>query len=184
MGSAEFVLSEIKVRGGGAVAKRLDSDESFGRSVMSGISTGDSAWLVVASELKPPSASAEASLAIALATALPRSPAKVLSLLGRNYPAEEVCGIPFLRADSSFIVSYHDEATASLRNVRDSALAKRRDTCQAALDTARNHKVERINPAYLIKNEPMAAPTRPRRRPATPPKPASPVTPKDTSSSE
>jgi hypothetical protein len=184
MGSAEFVLSEIKLRGGSAVSKRIDTDESFGRSVMSGIATGDSLWLDVAGKVTPPSASAEASLAIALASALPRSPARVLALIGRNYPIEEVCGIPFLRAESSLVVSYHDEAAAALGTVRDSVLAKKRDTCRAALDTARNYKLERVNPAYVIKNKPVTATPRPRKRAAKPAPTPKPVTPTDTSSSE
>lgn len=184
MGSAEFVLSEIKLRGGSAVSKRIDTDESFGRSVMSGIATGDSLWLEVAAKVTPPSASAEASLTIALASALPHSPARVLSLIGRNYPLEEVCGIPFLRAESSLVVSYHAEAAAALGTVRDSLLAKRRDTCRAALDTARSYKLERINPSYIIKNKPVTSAPRPRKRVARPaPKPRA-VTPADSSSSE
>ena len=184
MGSAEFVLSEIKLRGGSAVSKRIDTDESFGRSVTSGIATGDSLWLDVASKVTPPSAAAEASLAIALASALPHSPARVLSLIGRNYPIEEVCGIPFLRAESSLVVSYHHEAAAALGTVRDSLLAKKRDACRAALDTARNYKLERINPAYLIKNKPVTVAPRPRKRVAKPAPKPKPVTTRDTSSSE
>ena len=34
MGSAELVLSEMKLRGAPAVSHRLDSDENFGRTVM------------------------------------------------------------------------------------------------------------------------------------------------------
>lgn len=184
MGSAEFVLSEIKLRGGSVVSKRLDADESFGRSVMSGIATGDSLWLDVAAGLTPPSASTEASLAIALAAALPHSPARVLSLLGRNYPVEEVCGIPFLRAESTFVVSYHDQTAVALGTVRDTLLTKKRDTCRAALDTARNYKLERIDPAYIVKNKPAAPTPRPRRRAAKPAAPPKAVTPKDSSSSE
>jgi hypothetical protein len=184
MGSAEFVLSEIKLRGGGAVSKRLDSDESFGRSVMSGIATGDSAWLDVASRLTPQSASTEATLAIALASALPHSPAKVLALLGRNYPIEEVCGIPFLRVESSFVVRYHDEAAAALGTVKDSLLAKTRNACRSSLDTARNYKLERIDPAYIIKNKPVTAPPRPKRRVVKAPTRPKIVTPPDSGSSE
>jgi hypothetical protein len=68
--------------------------------------------------------------------------------------------------------------------VMDSLLAKKRDTCRAALDTARNHKLERIDPAYVIKNKPVTAAPRPRRRVTKPaPKPKA-VTPADSSSSE
>ena len=184
MGSAEFVLSEIKLRGGGAVSKRLDTDESFGRAVMSGIATGDSLWLDVASRLTPPSASTEASLAIALASALPHSPTRVLSLLGRNYPVEEVCGIPFRHAESARVLSYHDEAALALGTVKDPLLAKTLNTCRAALDTARSYKLERVDPAYIVKNKPVTAAPRPRRRATVPAAPPKPVTPADTSSSE
>jgi hypothetical protein len=180
IGSAELVLSEIKRDGVASVARRLDSDESFGRTVMNGIATGDSAWLEVASMLTPASATAEASLSIALASALPRSPARVLSLIGEKYPLEEVCGIPFLRPDSALVTSYHDTAVAAIERVRDTLLTKSRDACRAALDTARSDKLARINPAYVVKNKPAAPPPRPKKRPKTP---AQPVTPPDTSSS-
>ena len=180
LGSAELVLSEIKLRGEATVARRLDSDESFGRSVTSGIATGDSAWLDVASRLTPGSATAEASLSIALAAALPRSPTRVLALLGEKYPVEEVCGIPFLHPDSALVESYHDDAVAALGRVRDTVLTKTLNECRAALDTARSDKLERINPAYIVKNKPAPAPRRAKKRVA---KPSAPVTlpPADTS---
>ncbi|HEY8853203.1 MAG TPA: hypothetical protein VIM36_13545 [Gemmatimonadaceae bacterium] len=180
MGSAEVVLSQIKLGDSASVAKRVDADESFGRSVMNGIATGDSLWLEVASKFSPASATAEASLSIALATALPRSPARVLALLGDKYPIEEVCGIPFHHIDSAFVETYHNTAVAALGQVRDTLLTRNRDACQAALDTARNDKLARISPAYIVKNRPAAPPPRPKKRPA---KQAQPVTPTDTSSS-
>ncbi|HEV2016972.1 MAG TPA: hypothetical protein VGQ98_01570, partial [Gemmatimonadaceae bacterium] len=164
MGSAELVLSEIKLGGVASVARRVDSDESFGRSVMNGIATGDSLWLEVASKFTPGSATAEASLSMALASALPRSPARVLALLGAKYPIEEVCGIPFLRPDSALVVAYHDNAVAALGRVRDTSLTKNRDACRAALDTARSDKLARINPAYIVKNKPAPLPPRPKKR--------------------
>jgi hypothetical protein len=180
MGSAEVVLSELKMGSVSSVARRFDSDESFARSVMNGIATGDSLWLEVASKLRPASATAEASLSIALASALPRSPARVLALLGDTYPVEEVCGIPFLRPDSAFVAAYHDTASVAIAKVRDTLLTKRRDTCRTALDTARSEKLARINPAYIVKNRPAATPARPKKRVA---KQAQPVTPADSGSS-
>jgi hypothetical protein len=180
MGSAEVVLSQIKLGGSASVAKKVDADESFGRSVMNGIATGDSLWLEVAAKFSPASATAEASVAIALATALPLSPARVLALLGDKYPIEEVCGIPFHHIDSAFVATYHDTAVAGLALVRDTLLTRNRDACRAALDTARNDKLARINPAYIVKNKPAPPPPQPKKRPA---KKAQPVTPPDTSSS-
>jgi hypothetical protein len=159
-GSAELVLSEIKLGRAANVAKRIDSDESFGRSVMNGIATGDSSWLDVAGQLTPASATAAASLSIALASALPRSPDRVLALLGPKYPVEEVCGIPFLKPDSTLVTSYHDEAVAALTRVRSAPLAPIRDGCRSTLDRARDRRLERIDPSYVIKNKPVA----PRRR--------------------
>jgi len=180
MGSAELVLSQIKLGGVASVARRFDSDESFGRAVMNGIATGDSLWLEVASKFTPASATAEASLSMALASALPRAPARVLALLGDKYPIEEVCGIPFFRPDSALVTTYHDTAVAALARVGDTSLTKTRDRCRAALDTALNEKLTRINPAYVVKNKPAPTPPRPKKKPR---KPAQPVTPPDTSSS-
>jgi hypothetical protein len=180
MGSAELVLSDIKLGGAPEVSKRIDSDENFGRSVTSGIATGDSLWLQVADRLIPASAAAEATLSIALASALPRSPDKVLALLGKKYPVEEVCGIPFLKGDSAQVTTYHDEAIAALGRVRAASLTPARDACRAAIDDARVRRLERINPSYVVKNKPVVPPRRPRKKAVEPPQA---VTPKDTSSS-
>ncbi len=180
MGSAELVLSEIKLGGAAGVSRRIDSDENFGRSVMNGIATGDSSWLEVAKEITPASAAAEATLSIALASALNHSPARVLYLLGNKYPIEEVCGMPFLRADSLAVTSYYDSATTSLQTVADTSLRTVRDTCRTALADARDQRLERINPAYVIKNKPAPPPRRVRKRVV---KPKQTVTPQDTSSS-
>jgi hypothetical protein len=180
MGSAELVLSDIKLGGAPEVSKRIDSDENFGRSVTSGIATGDSLWLQVADSLIPASAAAEATLSIALASALPRSPDKVLALLGKKYPVEEVCGIPFLKGDSAQVTTYHDEAIAALGRVRAASLTPARDACRTALDDARVRRLERINPSYVVKNKPVVPPRRPRKKAVKPPQA---VTPKDTSSS-
>jgi len=163
MGRAEVVLSEIKLGGAEKVSRRIDSDENFGRSVSAGIATGDSLWLEVAREITPASAAAEATLAIALAAALPHSPALVLGLLGTKYPAEEVCGIPFLKADSGEVIGYHTAAVAALSRVSDSALLGKEGRCRTALDDAKQRRLERIDPAYIIKNKPVAPGSRRRR---------------------
>lgn len=162
-GSAEIVLSEIKLGRSANVAKRIDADESFGRSVMNGIASGDSAWLDVARQLTPASATAAASFSIALASALPRAPDRVLSVLGTKYPVNDVCAIPFLRADSALVTSYHDQAVAALTRVRSEPLTKARDACRTTLDEARERRLERIDPSYVIKNKPAAPRPRARR---------------------
>ena len=185
MGSAEVVLSEIKLSGAPTVAKRIDSDENFGRSVIAGVATGDSLWLQVAEELSPASAAAEATMSIALASALTRAPERVLTLLGNKYPVEEVCGIPFLKGDSAFVTTYHDEAIAALARVTTPSLSASRAACHAALDDSRERRLERINPSYVVKNKPVAPLRRARKKTVKPPvvRKDTTVTPKDTSSS-
>lgn len=164
MGSAELVLSQIKLGGVPAVAKRLDTDPTFAESVTNGIASGDSAWIEVARAITPASSAAEASLNIALASALESSPRRVLPLLSRKYSLEEVCGIPFLEADSIRIREYHDSASQSVRAVSDSTLKPLRDRCLTTLDEARQRKLERIDPSYVIKNKPVPVPLKRRRR--------------------
>ncbi|HEY3114206.1 MAG TPA: hypothetical protein VGJ62_11015 [Gemmatimonadaceae bacterium] len=181
IGSADLVLSEIKISGAEKVSKQIDFDENFGRSVMNGVATGDSLWLQVAEKITPTSAAAEATLAIALASALPRSPDQVLGLLGEKYPLDEVCGIPFPKADSALVITYHDEAVAALERVRAPSLSASRDACRLALDEARERRLERINPSYIVKNKPVVPPRRVRKKM---PKPRQVVTPQDTTSSD
>jgi hypothetical protein len=162
-GRAEMVLSEIKLRGAQTVSRRIDNDEDFGRTVMDGVASGDSVWLDVAAAIQPVSATSEATLAIALASALPHSPRRVLSLLGGKYSAEEVCGIPFLKADSGEVIKYHDDATRAIASVPDSSVRAARSECVTALDSAQSRRLRRIDPGYVIKNKPAPAP-RSRRR--------------------
>ena len=164
MGSAELVLSQIKMGAAGAVARRIDNDQKFGQSVMNGVATGDSLWLEVARQVKLESSAAEASMTIALASALPRSPSRVLRLVGRKYSLEEVCGIPFLEADSARISAYYADAVSALRQLRDTVVTTKTITCLANLDDARVQKLARIDPRYVIKNKPPPAPVRRRRR--------------------
>jgi hypothetical protein len=159
-GRAEITLSEIKLSGAPEVSRRIDSDEDFARSVLNGVASGDSVWLDVASQLTPPSAAAEASLAIALAAALPQAPRKVLSMVDDKYPTEEVCGMPFLRADSSEVVTYYNDAVRAVSSVTDSALVTVVDVCRSALDSSRSRRLQRIDPSYIIKNKPAPAPKR------------------------
>ena len=181
MGRAELVLSEIKVSGADKVSKQIDFDENFGRSVMNGIATGDSVWLQVADKITPTSAAAEATLAIALASALPRSPDQVLGILGEKYPIDEVCGIPFPKADSTLVSTYHDEAAMALERVRAPSLSATRDACRLAIDEARDRRLERINQSYVVKNKPVVPPRRARKKT---PKARQVVIPQDTTSSD
>ena len=175
LGAPQLVLSEIRLGGAQRVAERIDSDLRFGQTVMEGIATGDSLWLEVARNLEFKSAAAEANFAIALSAALPRNPDAVLSLIGPKARVNDVCGMPFLEATPEAVSRYYDSSIAALarprapsasapdrpRAVSATALAR---TCVATLDSARVRKLARIDPAYLIKNKPVAPKPSPRRR--------------------
>ena len=165
-GRAEITLSEIKLQGAAEISRRIDTDEGFAKTVLDGVASGDSVWLDVASQLTPPSAAAQASLAIALASALPRAPSKVLTMVDHvddKYPTEQVCGMPFLKADSSAVVTYYSDAVRAVSSVTDSVLATVVDVCRTSLDSSRSRRLQRIDPSYVIKNKPPPAPKRSRR---------------------
>ena len=63
----------------------------------------------------------------------------------------------------ALVVSYHDEAVAALGRVRSVPLTPVRNACRLELDSARVHRLERIDPSYIIKNKPVAPPRRRRR---------------------
>lgn len=167
LGAPQLLLSEIRLGGAERVAARLDTDVRFGQTVMDGIATGDSLWLEVARHLEPRSAAAEASMAIALAAALPRNPDAVLSLLDRRHRAGDVCGMPLLDGNAEAVTAYYASASAALARPRPASFAPTALECAAALDSARARKLARIDPAYLIKNKPAPPKPTPRRRRAT-----------------
>jgi hypothetical protein len=92
-----------------------------------------------------------------------------------------VCGMPFIKADSADVTTYYDGVIAALGRVRAASVAPARDACRAALDDARDRRLERINPSYIVKNKPVVPPRPPRKKVV---KPAQPVTQQDTSSSD
>jgi hypothetical protein len=164
LGAPELVLSEMRLGGTGRIAERIDSDVAFGRAVMNGIATGDSLWLEVARELPLKSATAEASFVIALATALPRRPDEVLDIALARTEVDLVCGIPFLDSTAAGIIAYHEDARDAVARARAPSLVRAASRCGIALDSARERKLARIDPSYIVKNKPAPAKPAPRRR--------------------
>ena len=137
--SAGAVLATIH-RDGASVALRryVVDDSTFGDAVLVGIASGDSAWLEVARLLKPAAdAGASEYLGIAMADALPVAPDRVLALLGPDYPAERVCGMPFIEQPDSEAVSYFRRARPAVDRIRRPDLALQRAACLDALGRAR-----------------------------------------------
>jgi hypothetical protein len=125
--------------GATAALKRFVVDDStFGDAVLLGIASGDSAWLEVARLLKPTAdAGASEFLGIAVADALPAAPERVLTLVGPDYPAERVCGMPFIEQPDSEAVHYYRRARAGVEQVRRPDLAAQRAACLDVLKRAR-----------------------------------------------
>lgn len=137
--SAIEVLAVIEREGpDSALRQFVVNDSTFGDAVLIGITSGDSAWLEVARLLKPVAdAEAREFLGIAVADALPVAPERVLALIGREYPAERVCGLPFIEQPDSEAVSYFRRAWPAVEAVRRPNLAAQRAACLDALGRAR-----------------------------------------------
>jgi hypothetical protein len=118
-------------------------DPTFDDVVTSGISSGDSLWLVVARTLKPASdAAISEGLEMSLGAALPRNPTAVLQLLrdpAAHFDLAWVCGgevllddVDTLRADT-VNRAHRKAARAALRAVDVPELKAARDSCLARL---------------------------------------------------
>ena len=137
--SSGEVLAVIREKGPDSALRRFVlADSTFGDDVLLGISSGDSAWLDVARLLKPVAdAGASTFLSIAVADALPAAPERVLALVGPDYPAEQVCGLPFIEQPDSEAVAYYRRARPAVERVDRLALAPQRAACLEALGRAR-----------------------------------------------
>lgn len=95
-GSPEALLAEVDRLGARAVVSELYEDDTRWDAVKAGVASGRKAWLEVARRLKR---EAETSgpgqdLTEAVASALERAPARVLSVLdGQSFDADDVCSL-------------------------------------------------------------------------------------------
>jgi hypothetical protein len=96
--------------------------------VLSGIESADPAWLRVALLLKPFSdAGASESLDDAVALALPKSPERILSLVGHGFDLKFICTSPFYEGEEPGVAEAYERKTlvalASIQEPRLKALA-------------------------------------------------------------
>jgi hypothetical protein len=95
-GSPEALLAEVDRLGARAVVSELYEDDTRWDAVKAGVASGSKTWLEVARRLKR---EAETSgpgqdLTEAVASALERAPARVLSVLdGESFDADDVCSL-------------------------------------------------------------------------------------------
>ena len=134
---AAGVLIAARRVGPDSMTRLMDHDDAFGERVLDGISSGDSIWLEVAVALRPSgTADVDEALPSSLAEALPRAPERVLRILGRMYPATEVCSMPFNEPSDSLLRAYYAEARPALLHVQAPELQTIRTACLASLDAA------------------------------------------------
>ncbi|PYQ11108.1 MAG: hypothetical protein DMF80_22530 [Acidobacteria bacterium] len=135
-GSPEALLSEIDRLGAPAVVSELYEDDRRWEAVRGGIASGAKAWLEVARRLKR---DAETSgpgqdLTEAVASALERAPASVLSVLdGESFDADDVCSLNTI--EDSLGNDFHaalrtvERRERAVAAVADPALAGRKKDC-------------------------------------------------------
>lgn len=135
---ASDVLRVIERDGSPAALKRIFDDTSQSSILLRGVARGTGGWLAVAAKLRPVSdAGASEELDLAVAEALPRSPAGVLRLLPAPFAVARICGVPFVEQPVAESQSYRRRALAAVVSVRDHRLRSVRDQCLDALRSAK-----------------------------------------------
>jgi hypothetical protein len=134
--SAGSIAAEIRSEGSRPVVHRLWDSGEFDR-ILEEIAAGDNEWIAISPELAAGAdAGAAEGLGVALARALPKNAAAVLSVLDPGQPSisvARVCGLPFIEVSKSDLEHYRDQAEAALRQVHGAALADRKAVCLADL---------------------------------------------------
>ena len=131
------VVEEIKARGAKAVVDRLalPNSEKEWEEIQRGIQTGKADWLAAARELRKGSdAGMTESIDVSLAIALTNNAEGVLELAGETTPADRICTVPYIEADTATVVSHKRKAKAALERVARADLALKRDACLAAIE--------------------------------------------------
>lgn len=121
--SAQEILGRIENEGGRKVLSELLEEDGELRVVVSGVESGNSLWLNVATAFRPFSdASVSLSLNYAVARALPKEPSRVLALVGHGFSVDDICTSPFIEPDPSVAETYERQALAALSKVGTPAL--------------------------------------------------------------
>jgi len=144
---AVALIREVKRVGAKRMVDSMFRDHSFGDMIDSGITTGDSAWLVLARRLKAVSdGGISEELEMSLGAALPKAPEAVLRILDdtlAHFDIGWVCRDEIVMDDvdtaraSAINRAHHIAAVAALRTVRSPDLLARRDSCATILGPAR-----------------------------------------------
>ena len=131
------VRASLQREGSHATVRRLMASGTW-RAVLDAIGRGDAGWVAIAPSLARDADGAFAEgLGVALAEALPKSPAAVLNVLdpgdGQVIGASRVCSAPFIEPKPGVLAAYRKRAVAAVRAVRVARLSAARRACLARL---------------------------------------------------
>ena len=131
------VRASIEREGSQATVRRLMASGEW-KAILEGIERGEPGWIAIAPLLAKDADGAFAEgLGVALAKALPVSPAAVLNVLdpsdGHVIGASRVCSAPFVEPKPGFVAGYRKDALAAVGAVQVAGLAAARDACLVAL---------------------------------------------------
>lgn len=133
---ADRIAAEIKSDGAGPVVRRLWDSGEYDR-LLDGIASGDSALIALSPALAAGAdAGAAEGLGVALARALPRNAAAVLSALDPRRPPispARVCGIPFIEGGVADVAAYRRKAEMAVERLDGASLQDPKAACLAAL---------------------------------------------------
>lgn len=124
------LLTRIEKHGARPVLRQLWNDHDTFDAVCDAIETAEPQWLAVAQRLRPASdAAATLSLNHSVARALPKSPERVLALIGNGFEIHDICTSPYIEPEAGVAETYQREAIAALKKVKKPGLKAVRDKC-------------------------------------------------------
>jgi hypothetical protein len=102
--------------------------------VLEHVAEGSNGWLHAAAEIAPfTDATFSQGIRVAIAYALVANPTGVLKMIGTEEHFDEACGYPFVRQTETYMLQHKREALAALKNVRQPALAAKKESCRKRL---------------------------------------------------
>jgi hypothetical protein len=102
--------------------------------VLEHVAEGSNGWLHAAAEIAPfTDATFSQGIRVAIADALVVNPTGVLKMIGTEEHFDAACGYPFVRQTETYMLQHKREALAALKNVRQPALASKKESCRKRL---------------------------------------------------
>jgi len=139
--SPDLVRAQLSKSGATNTVQSLDAAGTWDQ-VVDGIASGDTGWINLVPLLAPGADAGTAEdLTIALASALPKAPLAVLTVVGGHsgdpLDVAQVCSAPFIEDTSAHQHSYKVQALRAVVGVRSPALLAAAEACKRRLEDIR-----------------------------------------------